>query len=159
TGYPDGSASFVVIITQVGLVGGFLGSVAARTLLSRHPIGVFDVLQSAGVLLFGLGSLLSFVHDSPAAVLGVGSAVLLGGVIVSAMALSPVLRRGPDANLFFYTITGVALVVAGTSIGIPGSAALIFAILGTIAALAALARRDWMILLAAIGYLYAAAIG
>jgi hypothetical protein len=159
TGYPGSSSALVVLGAQIGLVAGFLGSVAARTLVMGRPVGVFDGLQSAAVLLLGLGSLLSSLHDNSGAVASVGFVVLVVGVVVSGLAVSPVVRRGPEANLFFYTIVAVALVVTGTAIGLPEAAAVIFSVLGTIGAFVALKRRDWMILLQAVGYLFAAAIG
>jgi hypothetical protein len=108
------------VTTQLLLVGGYLASVAMRTLAGSREVTVFEALQSAAALVVGFGGA-AYV----AAATGTGGTFLVAialacGIGAYAAAFAVIMPRdGVRRNFAFYTSVAVVFVIAGSAIGLP----------------------------------------
>jgi hypothetical protein len=111
TAHPEPGTSPLLLLYLVS----YLGSFAIVTLVRRRSIGAFEVLQSAVVLLVGVGGA---VHVARVAGRGggfVGISTLVVGALAYAAAFALVRRRlGRNRTFFFYSTLGLALVLTGS---------------------------------------------
>ncbi len=153
TGQPEGRF-WAVLFVQLAAIAGYLGSFAIRTLVRRRLVIPFEVVQSIGVLVFILGSLLSFVAAMPTRALTAAIVLFIVGIGTYVVSFTMVERRAPLANLFFYSLLAFVLVVTGSLMAIPSFAPVLF---GAAAAAAAfVARRRAPVVLATQAMLFAA---
>jgi len=108
----------------------YLGSFAVRTHLRGRDVGPFEAVQ--GALVIGISSL------TAATALHVGRDILAGAGVMSlvlcagayAMAFTPKTRAVRGRNFFFYSTTGLVLVVAGSALIVsPGKAAAVWSLM------------------------------
>jgi hypothetical protein len=158
TGAVDGPV--VAVLVQFALMAAYLGSTAVRTLGLRRGVVPFEVVQSAAVLLVGLGGA-AFVTAHA----GMGSAALALGILslafaagAYAVAFAFVERQRTPANFHFYASAGVAFVLAGTGFLLPSDPRGLFWAALAIAC-AACARRAGRATLAGHTAVYAVAAG
>ena len=139
TGQPAGMF-WPVVFVQLLAIAGYLGSFAIRTLVRRRLVIPFEVVQSLGILLFVMGSLFSFVAATPAGALTAAAVVFVVGVGTYVVSFTMVERHAPLANLFFYSLLALALVVTGSLIAIPRIAPVLMGAAGAAAAFASRRR-------------------
>jgi hypothetical protein len=148
------------IAVQVLLLGGYLGSIAARTLGRGRRLIPFEAIQGVTALVIGLGGALLVTRARGAGALPLGLATALLGFGSYAAALAFAGRRGgSDVNFTFYASLGLGLLLSAATL-LAGGMSLVLA-LGLLAAAAlALGRaRQRQVLGAhAVVYLWAAAL-
>lgn len=122
----------VALAVGAALVVAYLGSFAARTLYLGRSVVAFELAQTAGVLVFGLGGAAWVAARSGAgtAALGAGSLALSAACYAVAFAFLGRRQQG-SANFHFYSSVALAFALAGAWLALPG--------LARAAALAALA--------------------
>src|SRR6266542_2874030 len=137
-GAPDGPVTAVLV--QFALMAAYLGSTAVRTLGLRRNVVVFEMVQSAAVLVTGLGAA-AFVTARTGmgtGALALGALSLAFGAGAYAIAFTFVERERTPANFYFYTTAGAAFLLAGATFLMPGAArGLFWAALAFAAALGA----------------------
>jgi len=102
----------------------YLGSIAIRTHIRGHDVGVFETVQ--GVLVIGISFLTAVVasHAGRDILTEVGVMSLVLSAAAYAMAFTPKTRAVRGRNFFFYSTMGLILVVAGSALVVsPGKAA------------------------------------
>lgn len=124
-----------VLLLQLVALFGYLGSFAVRTLGRDRIVIPFEVAQSIGVLGFVLSSLFTLMASTPAGTAIAAWSVLAVGVAAYAVTFTTVERRGPLANLFFYSLFALLLATIGLTIVLPRIAPAILAAAGAVAAL------------------------
>lgn len=124
----------LVVTMLLALLGGYLASVAARTLLRGRNVIPFEVVQTTAALVIGVAGSVAVVRASGAPVAPLGLATLALGGIGYAVAFAFEDRwHGLGVNFYFYTsfalvctlvgldlvlgATGVALVTAALAVG------------------------------------------
>jgi hypothetical protein len=146
------------LLAQLAILALYLGSIAVRTLLLHRSVVPFEVVQTAAVLIVGLGGAIWVAAQSGQRAGGFGVATALLGLAAGAVAfafLAPE-RRG---NFAFYTAVSIALLLAGTGLLLPGAArAIAWAALALAAAGVARARRRAALAASATAYAVAAAL-
>jgi hypothetical protein len=111
--YPDVSVA-VVMTVAFGLLFVYLASFAVQTLLRNRDVSVFEMVQTAAVLVVGFGGAVQVAEAS-----GSGSTVLGAGALVLAFAYYIVtftfsdLRWGYGKNHLFYVWLAFILVLTG----------------------------------------------
>ena len=128
-----------VLLVQVIAIGGYLGSVAFRTMARNRRVLPFEVGQSVGILVLVVPSVFALLpaHSSGATI--AAAILLFSGVAAYVMMFVLIERRAHLANLFFYSLCGLVLTIAGATLAIPRTAPVLTAVAG--AAAAVLARR------------------
>ena len=147
-----------VIAVQLLLLGGYVFSVAIRTLFRGREINVFEAVQVIAALAIGFGGAVIVARSA-----GMGGGLLVAMGLVSgaacyAAAFAFVARRqGLHQNFYFYSSLGVILVLAGSALGLRNAAPL-WAMLAVAAAWTATrAHRVTLTVHAAVYFLAAAA--
>lgn len=109
-----------IIAAQLLLPGGYLVSVVVRTLVRGRDVNVFEALQSVAALAVGFGGA-AWVARGTGTTAGILVVIALAtGIAAYAVAFAFVKRRqGAHLNFFFYTSLGLALVLAGSALGLP----------------------------------------
>lgn len=153
-------APHVALLLQSLLLGAYAVSIAICTLRRGRNIGIFDVVQTAAVLVVGLGGavMLTRVTGIPAAAFGI--ICLLGGAASYGLAVRFVDQgTEPGWNTYFYTTMAIALVLAGLIL-VPGGpwAGAACAVLAVLAAGSWLRFGRLFLLLHCAVYLVAAAL-
>ncbi len=137
-GAPDGPVTAVLV--QFALMAAYLGSTAIRTLGLRRNVVAFEMVQSAAVLVAGLGAA-AFVTARAGmgtGALALGALSLAFGAGSYAIAFAFVERERSPANFYFYTTAGAAFLLAGATFLLPGGPrGLLWAALAVAAALGA----------------------
>jgi hypothetical protein len=150
----------LAFLAAVFLVVGYLGSFAVRTLHQGRSATAFEMAQTAGLLGAGLGGTALLAVRSASSTVGLGAFSLALAAGAYAVAYGAVERRQPGSTNFqFYASLGLATLVAGSWLALPGPArapALAALALGA-AALARLRTRRTLVVHAAL--LGAAAAG
>lgn len=114
---PPRDVPFVVLAVQVLLLVGYLGSIAIRTLVRGRDVLPFEVVQTAAMLVAGLGGAMYVAWHTGIGTLALGLALLGLTQASYAVAFAFVDRQqGRGANFYFYT--SLALVFALTSSGL-----------------------------------------
>ncbi|MGH2570308.1 MAG: DUF2339 domain-containing protein, partial [bacterium] len=109
--HPEPGAPALLVIYLLA----YLGSFAVLTLVRRRAVGAFEVLQSAVVLLVGVGGAVHVARVSGGDGALVGMSTLVLGALAYAAAFALVRRRmGRSRTFFFYSTLGLALVLTGS---------------------------------------------
>ncbi len=154
-----GEETLAAFLLQVLFFGAYLGSFAARTLFLGRAVIPFEVAQSICVIVVGFGgavyvSALTGANVSALGLLGVGF-----GLAAYAVAFTFVGLRSPTRNGFFYGALALTFMIAGVPLAIGRTpAALVYGMLGVIAALLARRLSRWTLTLHGTTYLIAAAV-
>jgi hypothetical protein len=154
-GLSPGRAVFIALLLFVV----YTWSFAARTLARRRDVNVFEVLQTAAVLIAGYGGA---VRLSPAAGTG-GSALGVAALVLSALGYSAAfgfVKRDEEGarNFLFFSSLGLVLALTGGGLLAEGPAlAVVWALFGLAAV--ALGVRHGRSSLSAHGAAYLAAAG
>ena len=105
-------AAFLV---QAALLALYLGSLATRTLFLQRRVVPFEVVQTVGALLVGLGGAVFVAGRSGIGQRGFGAVALLLGLPTYAVAFAFVEHRQRiRANFYFYSSVAMVFVLAGT---------------------------------------------
>lgn len=153
----------LALATAAVLVVAYLGSFAARTLYLGRGVVAFEIAQTAGVLLAGLGGGAYVAARSGAGTTALGAVTLALAVGCYAVAFAFVERRQKGGtNFYFYSSVALAFVLAGAWLSLPdavrGVALATLALV--VAALArARARRTLFVHAAVLGLAAAGASG
>jgi hypothetical protein len=110
---PTESAA-ITVAAQVLLLASHLGSTGVRTLVRGRNVVLFEVIQTAAILVVGFGGALWVAQSSGSnvALLGwIWLALGVGSYAVAAMFLDPGRRLG--RNVYFYTSLGIVFILAG----------------------------------------------
>jgi hypothetical protein len=106
-----------VMLIQLLLLGGYLASIALRTLALGREVIPFEVIQTPAALAVGLGGALAVVRHADTGALPLGLATLLIAGVCYAVAFAFVERRqGRGSNFYFYTSLALVLTLIGGSI-------------------------------------------
>jgi hypothetical protein len=118
-GHPE--AFRVVMLLQVLLVGAYLGSIAVRTLVRDHNVTLFEMTQTALVLLVGFGGAVLLTRSAGPLPIVMGVASLVFGAACYALAFRFVGRHADhERNVHFYSSLALVLVLAGLMLDLPG---------------------------------------
>jgi predicted membrane protein DUF2339 len=113
----------VALTTQGVLLGGYLATIAARTLLRGRNVVPFEVAQTPAALAVGLGGAVAVARLSGAGGLALGSVALGLGAASYAVAFAFIDRRqGRGRNFYFYTSLGLVLTLTGAAVLLPPAA-------------------------------------
>jgi hypothetical protein len=126
-----------VVLLQVALLIGYVGSSFARAVRGRNPVRLFDYLQTATACAIGWGGAVQIARAHGSRTEGLSVFALLVGLAAYAGAFGVVDRKfGRNRSFVFLSSLGLALVLLGLP-GIVGSAsAVVWAILALITAAA-----------------------
>jgi hypothetical protein len=128
-------AAFVV---QVLFFGAYLGSFAVRTLFLGRAVIPFEVAQSIAVIAVGFGGAVYLSAGNGANVGALGLLALGFGTAGYGVAFAFVEKRRPARNFFFYAAVALTYMMVGAPLVLGQSgASILFAALGTVAAMAA----------------------
>ena len=134
----------MAFVAQIVLLAAYLGSFATRTLLLNRDVIPFEVVQSIGASIVGLGgaAYLTQVANVGAVPLGVATLALAAGCYAAA-AIFVERRQHRRRNYYFYTSAGFVFTLAGIALTMPSAAiGPAYAGLGVVAAYAGrLSRR------------------
>jgi hypothetical protein len=130
---PPRDEPWQVMLVQLALLVGYLGSIVIRTIVRGRDVIPFEAVQTAAMLLTGLAGAVLIAYRTGAGALTLGPALLvLAAACYAVVFVDPRQGRGP--NLYFYTslglvfaLTGVVHVLDGPSLG-AGWAALAVAV-------------------------------
>lgn len=107
----------VVMLVQVVLVGAYLVSIAARTLLRDRNVTLFEVTQTALALVVGFGGAIFLTRSTATLPVLMGVASILFGAACYALAFWFVGRHeGHERNVQFYAALALVLVLAGLAL-------------------------------------------
>lgn len=102
---------------QVLLLGGYLGSIAARTLVRGRRLIPFEAIQGVLVVVIGLGGALLVTRARGAGAVPLGLAAGALGLGAYAAALAFVERhQGSSVNFAFYALLGLGLVLSAATL-------------------------------------------
>jgi hypothetical protein len=106
-----------VMVVQLFLLAAYLSSFAARTVVRGRTVVPFEVIQTAAVLMAGLGGALAVAHanGTGAATLGLASATLGAGCYAVAFAFVD-RKQGLESNFYLYLTLALVLVLTGGSV-------------------------------------------
>jgi hypothetical protein len=144
---------------QLLLLGGYLGSIAARTLVRGRRLIPFEAVQGVLALVIGLGGALLVTRARGAGAVPLGLAAGALGLGAYAAALAFVARRQDvGANFTFYAVLGLGLVLSAATLLASGTPLVLALVLLAAAALAVgRARRRLALGAHAVAYLWTAA--
>jgi hypothetical protein len=118
---PDSAAA--VILVQLALVAAYLGSVVTRTLFLDRDVILFEVVQSATVLLVGFGGAAYVAYATGSSIAAFGVASLVFGAGSYAVAFAFVERRAQRRkNFYFYSSLAIVFAIVGTAFLLPAPA-------------------------------------
>lgn len=121
---------------QTLLLAAYLGSFATRTLLLNRDVIPFEVAQSIGASIVGLGgaAFLTQVGNGGGVPLGAATLALAAGCYAAA-AIFVERRQRRRRNYYFYTSAGLVFTLAGCALALPPAAVgPAYAVLGVVAA-------------------------
>jgi len=147
----------LVAVLQGALLLGYVGSSFARALRGRHPIRVFDYLQTTVAWAIGWGGAVQLARANDTGIRGLAVFSLFVGLAAYAGAFGVVDRRqGRNRSFLFLSSLGLALVLLGLPGTIGSASAVAWAVLALIAA-ATGSHWDWVTLRAHAAVLLGAA--
>ncbi len=119
--YPEPRDEPRAVLTMLlFLVAGYLASFATRTLVRGRNVIPFEAVQTALVLLVGLGGAFQVVRATGSGVGTIGVIALALGAGTYALAFAFVDRRqGLGANFYFYSSLGVVCTLVGLPVLLP----------------------------------------
>ncbi len=112
---PD--APLVALLLQLSLLGGYVVSIAIRTLVRGRNVVPFEVAQTAAALVVGFGGALYLTRVTgilPAAIGGLSIAAGAASYGVAVVFLDR--RKDNGRNVYYYTTLGLVHVVAGCAL-------------------------------------------
>jgi hypothetical protein len=123
----DRSASpRAVVFAHLFVLGGYLGSIAVRTLRLPRVVLPFEAIQSAAALGFGVGGLILYAYGNATALTGIGIAALVVAATTYALAVLVVQRRESVLNLLYYSLVGLVFAITGGLLVFGAFASLLF---------------------------------
>ena len=130
---PPRDQPWQVMLLQLTLLVGYLGSIVIRTIVRGRDVVPFEAVQTAAMLFSGLAGAVLIAYRTGAGAVTLGPALLvLAAACYAVVFVDPRQGRGP--NLYFYTslalvfaLAGVVHVLDGPSLGV-GWAALAVAV-------------------------------
>jgi hypothetical protein len=127
----------LVAVLQGVLLLGYVGSSFARAVRGRHPIRVFDYVQTALVWTVGWGGAIQLAEVREVGTRGLAAFALFVGLAAYAVAFGVVERRqGRNQSFFYLSTLGLALVLLALPGVVGGVSAVMWAVLALIAAAA-----------------------
>jgi hypothetical protein len=150
----------LAILMQLLLLGSYVASIAVRTLVRGRNVVLFEVAQTAAVLVVGFGGALYLTRVTGILPETIGVLSLLSGVASYGVAVFFLDRRKDNGpNVYYYTTLAFVHVVAGCALILPEPwLGIVFSVLAACAAwLWARAGRSFTLVHAA-AYLLAAGI-
>jgi hypothetical protein len=162
---PDPSTRFglephLVILVQVFAVLAYLGSIAIRTLLRHRDVIIFEVLQTAALLILWLGVSIHMARSTGIALVPLGLGCIALSAVCYGIAFNVIDRRaGGRRNFIYYTTLAIVLALFGGGV-LLGSASLSLVFVAMSLLTAWFARRYSRVTLAghSVFYILAAAI-
>jgi hypothetical protein len=153
---PGGQPLILPTVTlQLFIVGIYLASIVARTLVLGREVIPFEVAQSAAAVAVGFGGALVLLTSSGSSAVPLGAAALVLGAGAYAFAFAFVEPRRHWRNLAFFTSLAAAFSLAGVILVLPLPMAVI--VIGAMALLCAeWARRSYRLTLAVHAAVFAA---
>ena len=125
----------LVIVLQVALLLGYVGSSSARALRGRRPMRLFDFLQTAAAWAIGWGGAVQLARANDSGIRGLATFALVVGFAAYAGAFGVVEKRqGRNRSFFYLSSLGLALVLLGLPGAVSPASAVVWAVLGLIAA-------------------------
>jgi hypothetical protein len=107
----------VALAMQALLLGGYLATIAARTLVRGRNVVPFEVAQTLAALAVGLGGAVAVARHTGAGGLALGTVALGIGAACYAVAFAFIDRRqGRGRNFYFYTSLGLVLMLTGAAV-------------------------------------------
>jgi len=126
-----------VALLQTALLLGYVGSSFFRGLRGRHPVRVFDYLQTAAAWAIGWGGAVQLARANDIGARGLAVFALLVGVAAYAGAFGVVDRRyGKNRSFYYLSSLGLALVLVGLQGAVGSASAVVWAVLALVAAAA-----------------------
>ncbi len=99
----------------VGLLVGYLATIAVRTLVRRRDVNVFESLQTVAALVVGFGGAVAVARTAGSGTGTLGAAALVTAAACYAVAFAFVDRRlGRGVNFVFYTSLALVFTVSGS---------------------------------------------
>ncbi len=151
-----GRAAFVALLLFVV----YAGSFAARTLARRREVNVFELFQTAAVLLVGYGGAVRLARAAGAGEHALGIAALVLAALAYGASFGFVSREAPGARNFAF-FSSLAIVLALTGGGLLASGptlAVVWTLFGLAAALLGVRLGRRSLLVHGAGYLAAASV-
>ena len=125
----------LVVVLQVALLLGYVGSSSARALRGQRPMRLFDFLQTAAVWAIGWGGAVQLARADDSGIRGLAMFALVVGFAAYAGAFGVVEKRqGRKPSFFYLSSLGLALVLLGLPGAVGPASAVVWAVLGLIAA-------------------------
>ena len=126
----------VAMLVQLSLLGGYVVSIAIRTLVRGRNVIPFEVVQTTAALVVGFGGAVSVTRATGALPTMLGVASLVSGAACYGVAFAFVDRREDRGrNVYFYTTLALVLVLAGFTLVLAGQwLGVVFAALAVLAA-------------------------
>ena len=110
----------VTMALQLLLLGGYLAMFATRTMVKGRLVIPFEVVQTLGVLLVGLGGAVAVAHSVGTGEVALGVAgVLLGAGGYGAAFAFVGRRQGLGENFYFYATLALVLTLTGLAVVLP----------------------------------------
>jgi hypothetical protein len=110
---PPRDPAGTVLALQIALVAIYFASFAARALF-RSPLGIYEYVQGALVLVAGLGGAIALTRGNDLAVMSIGGVTLAGAALAYGIAFGAIRRQNaPAATLHFFTSLGLVLALVG----------------------------------------------
>ena len=159
TGTAEGPGA--ALVAQSALVILYLGSFAARTLYMGRQVVRFEMVQTAAVLLVGIGGAVWVSIRSGLGQAGFGVASLVFGAASYGVAFAFVERKQKlKENFYFYTSVALVFVLAGSALLLSEPArSIVWAALAVVAALMAVREKSRMLASHSALYALCASIG
>lgn len=127
----------LVAALQGVLLLGYVGSSFVRALGGRHPVRLFDYLQTAAAWAIGWGGAVQLARVNDFGSRGLAVFALLGGLTAYAAAFGVVdKRQGRNLSFLYLSTLGLALVLLGLPGVVGAASAVVWAVLGLLAAAA-----------------------
>ena len=110
------------LLVQFLLLGSYLATIAARTLLRGRNVIPFEIAQTPAALVVGLGGAVAVARQtgSGAVALGIAALVIGGGCYAVAFAFVD-RRQGRGRNFYFYTSLAFVLTLTGAAVLLPAT--------------------------------------
>jgi hypothetical protein len=113
----------VALAMQALLLGGYLATIAARTLVRGRNVVPFEVAQTPAALAVGLGGAVAVARHTGAGGFALGTVALGIAAACYAVAFAFIDRRqGRGRNFYFYTSLGIVFALTGAAVLLPPAA-------------------------------------
>ncbi len=117
---PPRDAPFPAQLVHGLLIAAYLGSFLMRVLLHEGEVRVFEILQTAAVLILGLGGATMISHANGIGASGPALGALFAGGLLYVQTFTRIApRRGFGPEFYYMGMTALALVLVGVSLFFP----------------------------------------